>query len=122
MPFESVVAFSTGLALATPGVREGAEPRVQYSAVTSTETRLPQGLRPATLIGSRTGSLLVGDLVAAHRSGVERTVETSLQYIRQVAGALPIDENDERVVDELLAKRAGRLATRPLRRRDGDPR
>jgi len=124
MPFEPILAFSTSLAIVHPTheVSRASQPRVQYSAVTTTETRLPEGVRPASLLANRTGSLLVGDLVSGHRSEVERTTEGSLRYIQQVAAALPIDENDERVVDALVAKRTARLATRPLRRRERDPR
>ena len=115
MPF---LPFSSSqLAIVTP-----IQPRVQYSAVTSVETRLPEGIRPASLLGNRTGSLFVGDLVSGHRSEAERTVEGSLLYIRHVAAALPIDRDDESIVDAMVAKRMSNFATRPLRRRDGDPR
>jgi hypothetical protein len=124
MPFEPFLAFSTGLAIVHPAAQEVSrtQPRVQYSSVTTTETRLPEGIRPASLLADRTGSLLVGDLVSGHRSEAERTTEGSLQYIQQVAAALPIDKDDERVVDALVAKRTASLRTRPLRRREGDPR
>jgi hypothetical protein len=124
MPFEPFLAFSTGLAIAHPADHEisRAQPRVQYSAVTTTETRLPEGIRPASLLANRTGSLLVGDLVSGHRSEAERTTVGSLQYIQQVAGALPLDKDDERIVDALVAKCTASLGTRSLRRREGDPR
>jgi hypothetical protein len=124
MPFEPFRALSTGLAVIQPVVTEvhRAQPRVQYSAVTSTETRLPEGVQPASLLANRTGSLLVGDLVFGCRSDVERVAEGSLQYIQQVAAALPLDREDERVVDALIARRTGGLQSRPLRRRDGDRR
>jgi hypothetical protein len=122
MPFDPSLAF-TAFAIGTPdqNIQRG-QPRLQYSAVTSTETRLPDGIRPASLLGSRTGWLLLGDLVSGHRAELERTVRGSLQYIQQVAAALPIDRGDENVVDALIAKRVASLATRPLRRRDGEPR
>jgi hypothetical protein len=117
MPFEPFLAFSTGLAMVHPVAHEvsRAQPRVQYSAVTSTETRLPEGIRPASLLANRTGSLLVGDLISAYRSEAERTTEGSLKYIQQVAAALPLDEDDERVVDALVAKRTASLRTRRTR-------
>jgi hypothetical protein len=123
MPFDPFLAFSSQLAVVTP-VREAQrqQPRVQCSAVTNIETRLPEGIRPASLFGNRTGSFLVGDLISGHRSDAVRTVEGSHQYIQHVAAALPISEEDERIVDALVAKRTSNLATRPLRRRDGDPR
>ena len=46
----------------------------------------------------------------------------SLRYVKQIAAALPIDPEDERIVDALVAKRTASLGTRPLRRRDGEPR
>lgn len=122
-PFDPFLAFSSQLAVVTPAHEaQRLQPRVQYSAVTNTETRLPEGIRPVSLLGNRTGSLLVGDLVSGHRSEAARTVEGSLQYIQHVAAALPIDKDDEQIVDALVARRTATLATRPLRRRDGDPR
>jgi hypothetical protein len=99
-----------------------ATPRVQYSAISNIETRLPEGMFPASLLMERTGSLLVGDLVFRHRSDVERTADGSFRYVKQVAAALPTDAEDERIVDALVAKRTASLATHPLRRREGEPR
>ncbi len=123
MPFDHFLALSSQFSVVTP-VQEGqrSQPRVQYSAVVGTETRLPEGIGPALPLGNRTGSLLVGDLISGHRSEVVRTVEGSLQYIQHVAASLPIDRNDERIVDALVAKRTASLAARPLRRRDNDSR
>jgi hypothetical protein len=124
MPFESIVGVSVGFAVAQPARHEvhKVPVRVQYSAVASTETRLPEGVQPASLLANRTGSLLVGDLVFGHRSDVERTAEGALQYIQHIAAALPVDPEDERIVDALVAKRTASLGTRPLRRREGEPR
>jgi hypothetical protein len=119
MPYELSFAFSTGIAVAMPAAHEV---RVQYSAITSTETRLPEGIRPVSLLANRTGLLLVGDLVSGHRSEAERVVEGSMQYVRRVAAALPINADDERIVDALIAKRFESLSTKRLRRREGDPR
>jgi len=52
----------------------------------------------------------------------ERLVAGSLKYVQAVAAALPVDAEDERVIDMLMEKSTGRLATRPLRKREGDPR
>jgi hypothetical protein len=90
--------------------------RVRYSAVARTETPLPQGLRPVS-VGSRTGALLVGDRVFAHRSEIERTVAGSLAFVREVAAALPVDEADERIVEDLLATRTAGLNEQRLRGR-----
>ena len=52
----------------------------------------------------------------------ERLVAGSLAYVQAVASALPIDEEDERIVDALVAKRTANHPVRPIRRREGDPR
>ena len=116
-PMDQAIALRA-LTSAQPVLREVAPPaiRVQYSAVTRTETPLPQGLRPSA-VGTRTGALLVGDSVFAHRSEVERTADASLEFIRNVAGALPINESDEQAVDRLMARRTSTLGERPLRGR-----
>lgn len=120
---ELMLALSTGMALGQPARREVQEtpPRVQYSAITNTETRLPEGMQPF-IQTNRTGSLVVGDFLFGHRSELERMTAGSLQYVKEVAAALPVDQEDERIVDALVAKRTATLATRPLRRRDGEPR
>lgn len=120
---ELMLALSTGMAIGQPARREVQEtpPRVQYSAITNTETRLPEGMQPF-IQTNRTGSLLVGDFLFGHRSELERMTAGSLQYVKEVASALPVDQEDERIVDALVAKRTASLATRPLRRRDGEPR
>jgi len=120
---ERMLALSTGMAIGQPARREVQEtpPRVQYSAITNTETRLPEGMQPF-IQTNRTGSLLVGDFLFGHRTELERMTAGSLQYINEIASALPVDQEDERIVDALVAKRTASLATRPLRRRDGEPR
>ena len=119
--FQPFLTFSTEVAVVSPGGYEDrrARPALQYSAVTTTETRLPDGMRPLSLIANRTGLLFVGDLVSSHPSEAERTVQGSLQYIRHVAASLPISQDDERLVDALVAKRTAGLGMRPLRRREG---
>jgi hypothetical protein len=120
---ELMLALSTGMAIGQPARREVQEtpPRVQYSAITNTETRLPEGMQPF-IQTNRTGSLLVGDFLFGHRSELERMTARSLHCVKEVASALPVDQEDERIVDALVAKRTASLATRPLRRRDGEPR
>jgi hypothetical protein len=95
---------------------------IGYSEVASSETPLPIGFNPLSVLGTRTGSLLVGDRLIGHRSEPERLVEGSLRYVRAIASALPIDKDDERIIDELMAKRTAGRTTRPLRRREGEPR
>lgn len=95
---------------------------VGYSEVASSETPLPIGFRPLSLLEHRTGTVLVGDRLAGSISEPERLVAASLRHVEAIASVLPIDTEDERIVDELMAKRAARLSTRPLRRREGDPR
>ena len=75
--FQPFLTFSTEVAVVSPGGYEDrrARPALQYSAVTTTETRLPDGMRPLSLIANRTGLLFVGDLVSSHPSEAERTVQ-----------------------------------------------
>lgn len=95
---------------------------VGYSEVASSETPLPIGLGPLSLLTSRTGSLLVGDRLVGKASEPERLVIGSLAYVRAIAAALPIDPEDERIIDDLMAKRTSEREIRPLRRREGEPR
>ncbi len=92
-----------------------------YSEVASSETPLPVGFRPVSLLGARTGTLLVGERLVGKSSEPERLVTGSLRYVEAIASALPIDKEDERIIDELMAKRTAGRATRPLRRREGEP-
>lgn len=41
-----------------------------------------------------------------------------MEFVEAIGGVLPIDRNDERVVDALLAKRQEKLAIKPLRPRE----
>jgi len=47
-----------------------------------------------------------------------RTVVAAAQVVQKVAAALPVDEDDERLVDALFAKSTASLRTRPLARRE----
>lgn len=91
-----------------------------YSEVASSETPLPVGYRPLSLLEYRTGAMLVGDRRVGSVTEPERVAIASLRHVEAIASALPVDADDERIVDELMAKRAARLMTRPLRRREGD--
>lgn len=122
MPLQPMFALAAGIGFTQPLRHQLQETRLQYSAISNTETRLPEGMLPAFVQTNRTGSLLVGDLVFGHRSEVERMTAGSLRYVQQIAAALPVDAEDERIVDALVAKRTASLATRPLRRREGEPR
>lgn len=92
---------------------------LQYSQISPVETRLPAGVAPAALLDAGTGELVVGDSLLSRTSELHPLVAGSLEYIRAVASALPIDEQDERIVDALLAKRQQSFAIKPLRRREG---
>lgn len=115
------VALSSGislLALSTGGVV--APPiRVQYTGIAQPQTPLPEGLRPPSLLASGTGSLLLTKRFFHQPSELERTAEGSLELIKAVAAAVPIDKDDEAIVDAAVAKSLARLETRPLRRRAG---
>lgn len=90
--------------------------RLHYSAVCRTETPLPEELQPAA-IGTRTGAMVVGDLVFASPSEIEQTVAGSVELVRTLAEALPVIKEDERMVDALMACRTHQLEVRPLRGR-----
>jgi hypothetical protein len=94
-----------------------------YSQVASSETPLPVGFQPLSLLGNMTGTTLVGErLVGGRASEAERLVVGALRHVQAIASLLPIDREDERLIDDLMAKRASKLSTRPLRRREGEPR
>jgi hypothetical protein len=116
--FSRVIGFMSG-----EGVRPLVKKQiVEYSEVASSETPLPVGFRPLSLLEHRTGTLLVGDRLIGTPSEPERLVTGALRYVEAIASALPLDKEDERIVDELMAKRAAKLSTRPLRRREGEHR
>jgi hypothetical protein len=112
------VGLMSGEALAVPTTRR--QQILEYSEVATSETPLPIGLRPVSLLAPRTGILSVGERIVGRTSEPERLVSGSLAYVQAIASALPIDEQDERIVDGLMAKRAAGLSTRPLRRRQGE--
>jgi hypothetical protein len=96
---------------------------LNYSQVASSETPLPVGFRPVSVLGLLTGSALVGErLIGMRTSETERLVAGSLRHVQAIASLLPTDKDDERLIDDLMAKRAAKLTTRPLRRREGEPR
>lgn len=114
---------SVGLMTGETGGKPAAEQRqvVGYSEVASSETPLPFGFRPLAILEPRTGSLLVGDRLAGRVSEIERLVAGSLRHLDVIGAVLPTDERDEQLIDELMAKRDATRVTRPLRRREGEP-
>ncbi|HKO48987.1 MAG TPA: hypothetical protein VJV79_14750 [Polyangiaceae bacterium] len=96
---------------------------LNYSQVANSETPLPVGFGPVSVLGMLTGSALVGErLIGTRASETERLVAGSLRHVQTIAALLPTNKDDERLIDELMAKRSAKLATRPLRRREGEPR
>jgi hypothetical protein len=96
---------------------------LNYSQVATSETPLPVGFRPVSVLGLLTGAALVGErLIGLRASETERLVASSFRHVQAIAAVLPTDKEDERLIDELMAKRSVKLATRPLRRREGEPR
>jgi hypothetical protein len=87
---------------------------VEYSAINASETPLPVGLRPVSLLLPSTGAVQVGDRLVGGASPLERLVAASVAHVEAIASALPIDAEDERIVDELFSKRSASLRTRPL--------
>ncbi len=92
--------------------------QLQYSQISPVETCLPVGVAPAALLGEGTGRIVVGTSLTGNPSGMVPVVAGALDYIDAVASVLPINHDDERVVDALLAKRQERLAIKALRRRE----
>ena len=92
--------------------------QLQYSQISTVETRLPVGVAPAALLDEGTGRIVVGTSLIGHPSGMVPVVAGALDYIEAVGSVLPINHDDERIVDALLAKRQERLALKPLRRRE----
>jgi hypothetical protein len=107
-----------GLVLGRGVEREVAPPpvRLQYSALPGRETPLPEGLLPTSILQNPTGAVVVRELLQERRSEIERTVAGSLRLVNAVAAALPIDPEDERIVDALMAEKLATLSRRPLRR------
>jgi hypothetical protein len=123
MPFESAFQGVGWVSGGSVPVRNAEQPQIlQYSEVASSETPLPSGLNPVSLLGSRTGALCVGSRSVGASSESERMAAHALRHIQAVAAALPIDAEDERIIDDLMAKRTAGRATCPLSRREGDPR
>ena len=124
MPFDDFTFASVGLmsgeviSVRTTKRRE----IVEYSATTSSETPLPVGLRPVSLLVSSTGPLVVGDRLLGTASHQERLVAASRAHVEAIASVLPLDAEDERIVDELMRKRSETLRRRPLAKRRGEPR
>jgi len=114
------VALMSGEVVARPQAKR--RQVLGYSEVASSETPLPVGLGPLSLLLARTGTLSVGERLAGPTTEPERLVAGSLAYVQAIASALPIDEEDERIVDALVAKRTANHPVRPIRRREGDPR
>jgi hypothetical protein len=91
---------------------------LEYSEVATSETALPIGLRPLALLLPRTGSLAVGERPLGPVSHPEQVVAGSLAFVEAIASALPLDAEDERIIDDLMSKRAASLSIRPLRKRE----
>jgi hypothetical protein len=106
------VALMTGEPLSSP--RPARRQIVEYSAINASETPLPVGLRPVSLLLPSTGSVQVGDRLDGSASALERLVAASAAHVEVIAAALPLDAEDERIVDALMSKRAASLRARPL--------
>jgi len=116
-----VVALSSGMSLVAPfgGGLVLPPVRVQYTAIARSQTPLPEGFRPPSLLADSTGSLLLGDDLFHRRDEIERTALGSHEFVQKVAVAVPLDEDDERLVGAAVAQTLSTLTTRPLRRRAG---
>src|SRR5512146_364835 len=77
------VGLMSGEAVAVPTTRH--RQILEYSEVATSETRLPIGLRPVSLLVPRTGVLSVGERLVGRTSEPERVVAGSLAYVQAVA-------------------------------------
>jgi hypothetical protein len=91
--------------------------QVRYSALREEGTRLPMGIQPTALLQHATGFNIIARLIQKGGTEVAATVESSLEYVRAVAEAVPLDEEDERLIDALVARKMASADTRPLRRK-----
>ena len=113
------IAYQAGFAPTWASGHPPAPSPVQfyYSAIERAETPLPAGLQPASLLQKATGADVIGELLERRASDVVELVKGSLKFIEAIAGAIPTDDADERLVDALVARSVADAKTRPLRRR-----
>lgn len=114
-----VVALSSGISVAASAVGgvPAAPVRVEYTALAKTQTPLPEGMRPPSLLANSTGSLLLSDDLFHPRNEVESIAKGSLGLVTALARAVPIDPEDEKLVGAAVAEALSKLGTKPLRRR-----
>ena len=91
--------------------------QLRYSALREQGTGLPMGMQPTALLQNATGFNIIARLFQKGGTEVAATVESSLDYVRAVAEAVPLDAEDERLIDALVARRIANANTRPLRRK-----
>ena len=72
---------------------------------------------PTALLKRATGFNIIARLFQKGGTEVAPTVKSSLEYVRDVADAIPLDAKDERLIDALVARKTARTDTRPLRRK-----
>lgn len=75
----------------------------------SNETSIPYDLGPTGIFVHATGQIVVVE-------SPDQFVEKTVKYIQSMA-FLPVDEDDELLIDRLVEKRTGNQASSPLTRR-----
>ncbi len=91
--------------------------QLRYTALNQQETSLPTGMQPTALLQDATGTHTIGGVVECVGGEVAATVNASIEFVQAVAQAIPLDEEDERLVDALIARKTATATKRPLRRK-----
>lgn len=82
---------------------------VRYSATNGKETPAPAELSPSSIYSNSTGQIILVQ-------PVDKFVKEAVTHIQNLA-VLPIDDNDEKTVDRLMARSNAGIETKPLARR-----
>ncbi len=85
------------------------EVQIRRSFATGNETPAPVDLGPSGVYVTSTGQILL-------MQSTDVLVRDALKYVKDTA-VLPIDENDEAIVDRLVARRLASVRTKPLTRK-----
>ena len=83
--------------------------QIEHTYVTSGSTPTPDGLTPRFIFEPPTGQFLV-DLPEIE------LIKTATSYVRAIAAALPIDEEEDRMVRRLINERTANRRSRSLRK------
>jgi len=110
LALEPADLFFLGGTKGLPRASARVEVRVHFTATDTSETPLPVDVSPSALLDAPTGRLAVTPTASD-------VVRSAAQYTRALA-FLPVREEQQRIGDELMARRlAGTTYTRVTRRR-----